>query len=124
MIWEQLPGLPGHDSRVHVDGENMPASYQGSMTFPAGSDEVFQACLRAVPQCGFRIAEPDPEARLIKARARMGMRSWGENITITISADGRADIKSSCRWIQVIDYGKNKANVNALFSALGLLLLP
>ena len=51
----------------------------------------------------------------------MGLRSWGENITI-VSADGRADIKSSCRGIQLVDYGKNKANVNALFSALEQLL--
>ena len=99
----------------------MPASHQGSMTFPAGRDEVFQACIKAVSQCGFRIVESNPEAAQIKARTRMGLRSWGENITI-ISADGRADIKSSCRGIQVIDYGKNRANVNALFSALGLLL--
>jgi hypothetical protein len=112
-------------AEVRVDGGNMPASYQGSMTFPAGNDDVFQACLQAVPQCGFRIAESHPEARLIKARARMSMRSWGENVTITTRTDGRADIKSSCRWwIQVIDYGKNKTNVNALFSALRLLLPP
>ena len=99
----------------------MPASYQGSMTFPAGRDEIFQACTKAVSQCGFRIVESHPEAAQITARTRMGLRSWGENITITC-ANGSADIKSSCRGIQVIDYGKNRANVNALFSALGLLL--
>jgi hypothetical protein len=102
----------------------MTASHQRSMTFAAGSDEVFQACMKAVSQCGFRIAESNPEAGQIKARVRMSMRSWGEHITITTSAAGRVDIKSSCRWIQLIDYGKNKANVNALFSALGLLLPP
>jgi len=91
------------------------------MTLPAGRNEVFQACVKAVSQCGFRIVESNPEAAQIKARTTMGLRSWGENITI-ISADGRADIKSSCRGIQVIDYGKNRANVNALFSALGQLL--
>ena len=99
----------------------MPASYQGSMTFPAGRDEIFQACIKAVSQCGFRIVESNQETAQIRASTRMGLRSWGENITI-ISAGGRADIKSSCRGIQVIDYGKNKANVNALFSALGQLL--
>jgi hypothetical protein len=102
----------------------MPASHQRNMTFSASRDEVFQACMKAVSQCGFRIAESNPEAGQIEAKARMGMRSWGEHITITASTAGRVDIKSSCRWIQVIDYGKNKANVNALFSALGLLLPP
>ncbi len=102
----------------------MPVSHQRSMTFPAGGDEVFRACMRAVSQCGFRIAESNPEAGQIEARAGMSMRSWGERITITTSAAGRVDIKSSCRWIQLVDYGKNKANVNVLFSALGLLMPP
>ncbi len=100
----------------------MPVSHQDSMTFPAGRDEVFQACMKAVSQCGFRIAESKPGAGQIEARTRMGLRSWGENITITVSTEGTADIKSSCRGIQVVDYGKNKANVNELFSALRLLL--
>ena len=100
----------------------MPASHQSRVTFPAGRDEVFQACIAAVSQCGFRIVESNPAAAQIEARTRMGLRSWGENITIVVSADGSADIKSSCRGIQLIDYGKNKANVNALFAALGPLL--
>jgi hypothetical protein len=91
------------------------------MNFPAARDQVFQACMQAVSQCGFSIVESNAEAAQIKARSSMGLRSWGENITI-VSADGRADIKSSCRGIQLVDYGKNKANVNALFSALEQLL--
>ena len=102
----------------------MPASYESHMTFPSGKDEVFQACMKAVPQCGFRIAESDPEAGRIGARTKMGMRSWGEIVTISITADGRTDIKSSCRGIQMVDYGKNKANVNALFAAIGQFLPP
>lgn len=97
-------------------------SHQGSMTFPAGRDEVFQACMKAVSQCGFRIARSNPESGQIEARAGMGLLSWGENITMTVSTEGRVDIKSSFPKIQLIDYGKNRANVDALFSALGLLL--
>jgi hypothetical protein len=96
----------------------MPASYQGSMTFPASTVNVFQACEKAVPQCGFKIASASPEAGQIQARSKMGFRSWGENITISVSPEGRVDINSSCRGIQMVDYGKNKANVDALFSAL------
>src|SRR5215472_10254449 len=97
----------------------MAASHQGSMVFPAGKDELFQACMRAVSQCGFTVGTVAPESGQITATASMGMRSWGEKITITVGADGRADIKSTCRGIQLIDYGKNKANVNALFAAIG-----
>ena len=102
----------------------MPASYQHGTNFPAGIDEVFPACVKAVSQCGFRIATADPEAGQIKARSKISMLSWGEKITITTSAAGRVDIKSKCYWFQVIDWGKNKANVSALFSALERLLWP
>lgn len=97
----------------------MPASYQGSMTVPAPRNEVFEACVRAVPQCGFRLVQSDPETGEIQARSSMGLRSWGEKISINVGAGGRVDIRSVCRGIQMVDYGKNKANVNALLSALG-----
>lgn len=100
----------------------MPASHKGSMAFPASGDQVFQACLQAVPQCKFRVVSSNPEAREIHARASMGFRSWGENIAINVSSDGRVDVKSSCRGIQLVDYGKNRANVDALFSALAVLV--
>ena len=100
----------------------MPASYQSSMAFPASRDDVFQAFMQAIPQCGFRVVGSDQPTGQISARARMGLRSWGENIAVTVSDGGKVDIKSSCRGIQLIDYGKNKANVNALFSAVGAAL--
>jgi hypothetical protein len=102
----------------------MPASREDSMAFSAGRDEIYQASLKAASQCGFNIAESNQEAGQIKATTRMGLRSWGEHITISVSADGRAGIKSSCRGIQLIDYGKNKANINAFFAALQPLLPP
>ena len=100
----------------------MPASYQSSMAASAGRSEVFEACLKAVDQCGFRVVASNPEAGQIEARTKMGIRSWGEIITITVGAEGTVGIKSSCRGIQMVDYGKNKANVNALSSALGTLM--
>lgn len=100
----------------------MPASYQSSMTVPAPRNEVFEACLKAVPQAGFRLLQSNPEAGQIQARASMGLRSWGENISISVGPDGRVDVRSACRGIQMIDYGKNKSNVSKLFAALGPLL--
>ena len=101
----------------------MPANYQGTTAFPAASrDQIFQASLQAVSQCGFRLIGSNPEAGQISARSGMGLRSWGENILINVGNDGRVDIKSTCRGIQVVDYGKNKSNVNSLLSALGAFL--
>ncbi|HEX9541060.1 MAG TPA: hypothetical protein VGA04_23085 [Streptosporangiaceae bacterium] len=100
----------------------MPASHQSSITVSAERSEVFEACLKAVQECGFRVVASNPETGQIEARTKMGIRSWGEIITITVGAEGTVDIKSSCRGIQMVDYGKNKANVNALSSALGMLV--
>ena len=102
----------------------MPASHQSSVAVSAERSEVFGACLKAVDQCGFRVVASNPETGQIEARTKMGIRSWGEIITITAGAGGKVDIKSSCRGIQMVDYGKNKANVNALSAALGTLLPP
>jgi hypothetical protein len=106
-----------------VNGGEVSASYQRGANFPAGKDELFQACVKAVSQCGFRIARSDPEAGQIEARSKVSLRSWGEKITIATSAAGRVDIKSTCYWIQIVDWGKNEANVDRLFSAL-LTLIP
>ena len=100
----------------------MVASHQDSVTFPASPDQVFDACTKAVPYCGFRVAAADPARGHIEAKSSIGFRSWGENITITVGPDGRTDIRSACRGIQLVDYGKNKANVTALLTAIGQLL--
>lgn len=47
--------------------------------------------------------------------------SWGENITVTLSMSPnnmvRVDVRSECSVpTQIIDWGKNKENVNAIFS--------
>jgi hypothetical protein len=89
------------------------------MVFPVGRDQLFQACVNAVSQCGFKLGAVDPGSGHITATAGMGMKSWGEKITITVGAEGRTDITSTCRGIQLVDYGKNKANLNALFAAIG-----
>jgi hypothetical protein len=92
------------------------------MAVSAERSEAFEACLKAVDQCGFRVVASNPETGQIEARTKMGMRSWGEIITIAVGTEGTVDIKSSCRGIQMVDYGKNKANVNALCSALATLV--
>ncbi len=100
----------------------MGASYEGSQSFPANGAAVFQAAMQAVPQSGFKLKGSDPEAGQIKASKGLSLMSWGETITITVGADGRVTIKSASLAFQLVAYGKNQANVNKLFAAIGALL--
>jgi hypothetical protein len=55
----------------------------------------------------------------------MSLRSWGENITVTVGTDGTTEIVSECRFpTQFVDWGKNRANVTRLLSMLRLTLAP
>ena len=55
----------------------------------------------------------------------MSVRSWGEDITVTVGTDGTAEIMSECRFpTQILDWGKNRANVTQLLSTLRSTLAP
>jgi hypothetical protein len=100
----------------------MGASYEGSMAFPASGAAVFQACMQAVPQSGFKLKGSDEASGQIYARKGLSLMSWGESITITVTADGRVTIKSSSLPFQLVAYGRNQGNVNKLFAAIGPLV--
>ena len=99
-------------------------SYQDNKAFPGDKDEIFRACAEAISQCRFRIMKTDPTSGEIWARTG---RWSGEDITIIVHNEGMVYIKSvsivfSRTVAQLTDYGKNRDNVDALFSVLGQLL--
>ena len=51
------------------------------------------------------------------AYTRFSMSSWSEQVSVTIEA-GNAELKSECAGNQVIDWGKNKRNIEDLTAAL------
>jgi hypothetical protein len=56
----------------------------------------------------------------ITASTGMGIRSFGEKITIAFLGENRISITSRCALVtQCLDWGKNKANVGRLLSELG-----
>jgi len=101
----------------------MTVSYQNHMRFPGTRGQITGACLEAVRQSGFKVRESDLAAGQIRATARVTARSWGENIDVRIDAEDRVDITSECRFpLTLVDWGKNRWNVERIFTRLESLL--
>lgn len=101
----------------------MTTRYRYNRGFSGTREQVFEACLGAVAQCGFRIVSSSPVSGQIRARAHISLRSWGERIVVAIDDEGRVDVMSECSFILTTnDWGKNEANVERIFSRIALLL--
>jgi hypothetical protein len=101
----------------------MTVSYRYDMQFPGTREQINQACLEAVRQSGFKIRESDLAAGRISARARVNFRSWGESIHVYVDTQDRVDITSESRFpLTVVDWGKNRWNVERIFTRLASLL--
>jgi hypothetical protein len=97
----------------------MASSYRSYETFPGTTEQITEACLQAIQECRFSVQDSSVTQGHIRARAPISFRSWGENITVTVGANGNTEIVSKCRMpAATADWGKNRANVNKLFSIL------
>jgi hypothetical protein len=94
-------------------------SYEDTEEFLGDRDHILRSCVDAISQCGFRVMGSNEGTGLI-AQARMSSRSWGEVINVDVSEKGAVHIRSACTGVpfQLVDFGKNRDNVNAIFSAL------
>jgi hypothetical protein len=95
----------------------MAPSYRSYETFPGTTEQITKACLQAIQECRFSVQDSSVTQGHIRARARINFRSWGENITVTVGTNGNTEIVSES-WMPITtaDWGKNRANVNKLFS--------
>jgi hypothetical protein len=101
----------------------MTVSYRYHMRFPGTREQISQACLEAVRQSGFKIRESDLAAGQISATARVSLRSWGERIHVHVDTEDRVDISSESRFpLTLADWGKNRWNVERIFTRLTSLL--
>ena len=101
----------------------MTASYQMHRQYVVSYDSLFVKCQEAVKFCGFNLQESDSLSGYIKVKARMSWKSVGEEIELRINYKGIINVRSiSVVPTTIFDYGKNKANVESLFSTLDMLL--
>ena len=102
----------------------MTVTYWNNMRFPGTREQISQACLEAVRQSGFKIRESDLAAGQITAKAGVNLRTWGENIHVHVGPGDRVDIISASRWpLTLVDWGKNRWNVDRIFTRLATLLV-
>ena len=84
---------------------------------PFGSPHVPRKKIReAFIEQGWTLVRDQPADMM--ARTKTNWRSWGEIVSLQFR-DGGAAIKSQCSFpAQVVDYGKNRMNVQNLIEAL------
>jgi hypothetical protein len=100
----------------------VPPKASATVTIDSQLDEVWPVVIELVRDAKGRNVTADDATHTIKAGAGMSIFSWGENITVEAKAAGlrtELTIRSvSAMPLTLIDYGKNKANVNRLTDRL------
>ena len=89
-------------------------------TYDREANDVFQAFYYAVDeQPGWRGLRGDSRTGVIDARTGVGIRSWGEVIQVFVQSlgPGKTLVTMSSRVkMQLFDWGKNKQNIERVFS--------
>lgn len=87
-------------------------------TYEINYNDAFEEALETAKKC-FNIQEHDIAKGYIKCTIRASLRSWGENILITIikidSSRTTITIESSAST-QLFDWGKSRENINNFFN--------
>lgn len=89
-----------------------------SRTYNRSLNEVLEASIRALKNCGFTITEKGQ--RVIKASSGISLRSWGEHIQLNLSSTSKGiEVKAiSEAKAQLFDLGKSEENVERIFLEL------
>lgn len=99
----------------------MPANKTETIDLPAPYPVVFNAAARAMAACKWDVRESSMAAGRLFAIKGANLLTWGEKITVTLQQaehGTRLTINSACRGIQMVDYGRNKANITRFQDAL------
>ena len=90
-------------------------------TYPYPYAAVFDVVVAVLPRLPATISGADPATGIVTATTGAGMRSWGERLTVTVwePAPGSTSVTiRSQTTFQLVDWGKNKKNIDAFTTAL------
>lgn len=101
-------------------GFGFPPHYEESRKYDVAADQL-TAAVRATLE-KFRWSYKVELNNEISAHSPLSGSSWGENLKINIQLTGELRIESKCsggfNMFQLVDWGKNKRNVLALFASV------
>jgi hypothetical protein len=95
-------------------------SAEKTCTYTTEYGDIFEEAYNALSGCGFIVSRTDNPSGIIKAYAGASFRSYGEDITVSITknANGITVTARSKSRAALFDWGKNKENVSNFFAAL------
>ena len=89
--------------------------------YEAPINEVYQATRSAIESLNWKITSEDQSTFSIQASVPMSMLTWGDKLTVALSVEENGRVKvdvQSKTGLQIVDYGKNKKNILALYEAI------
>jgi hypothetical protein len=98
-------------------GVGFPAKYATEIVLHGSRAAARDSIVATFELLGWHIEVAAPDTYVAKVGMTGG--SWGETVTVSLANEGMLEIRSTC-YFQVIDWGKNRRNVNQfleLFSA-------
>ena len=81
-------------------------------------DAVFRGVCDAVQAEGMTVQSADPAAGHIRLSSRVSFATWGENLDVNLRPVGPDSVEVTVRSalkIGLVDWGKNRANIERLF---------
>ena len=91
-----------------------------------GYEIVFPAVLQVMPGCGYSVVSQDYRSGFISGSAGMSFASWGENLSVQLSAPNAAmtvvGVTSNLKF-GLVAWGKNRRNVEKVHQSLSQYLL-
>lgn len=78
-------------------------------------NEFLVIAIESAQKLGWNVSQVSTNG--FKAFTKFSMSSWSEEVNVTVQ-DNSANIKSKCTSNQILDYGKNRKNVEALIKSI------
>ena len=89
--------------------------------YEAPIDEVYVATRSALESLKWKVKSEDQATYSIQANVPMSLWTWGDKLTVVHTLDESGGVRvnvQSKTGLQIVDYGKNKRNIVALYEAI------
>ena len=102
-----------------------PGSKVEPRLYEAPIEDVYLATRNAMGSLNWKITSENQATFSIQASVPMSLWTWGDKLTVVLSREEndrvRVDVQSKT-GLQIVDYGKNKRNILALYEAIEMAL--